>query len=46
MLTLITNVQIVNEGKIYKSDVLIENKKIKKIASKITNSADQIIGLI
>ena len=33
MLTLIKNAQIVNEGGIYKSDVLIENQIIKKIAN-------------
>ena len=44
MLTLIKNAQIVNEGKIYKSDVLIENQKIKEIADEITINADQIIN--
>ena len=44
MLILIKNAQIVNEGKIYKSDVLIENKKIKKVANKIIINADQIIN--
>ena len=43
MLTLIKNATLVNEGKIYQSDVLIENQKIKKIATKITIDADQII---
>ena len=43
MLTLIKNATLVNEGKIYQSDVLIENQKIKKIAPKITIDADQII---
>ena len=43
MLTLIKNAQIVNEGKIYKSDVLIEDKIIKEIATEITIEADQII---
>ena len=44
MLTLIKNATIVNEGKIYKSDVLIENQKIKDIASEITINANQIIN--
>jgi len=44
MLTLIKNAQLVNEGKIYKSDVLIENQKIKEISDKITINADQIIN--
>ena len=35
MLTLIKNAKLVNEGKIYQSDVLIEHQKIKKIAQKI-----------
>ena len=43
MQTLIKNAQIVNEGKIYKSDVLIEDKIIKEIATEITIEADQII---
>ena len=43
MLTLIKNAQIVNEGKIYKSDVLIENQIIKEIASNINIDVDQII---
>ncbi|MBC8266978.1 MAG: amidohydrolase family protein, partial [Flavobacteriales bacterium] len=43
MLTLIKNATLVNEGKIYKADVLIENQKIKEIASKITTEADTII---
>ena len=43
MLTLIKNATLVNEGKIYQSDVLIEHQKIKKIAPKITIDADQII---
>ena len=43
MLTLIKNAQLVNEGRIYKADVLIENKTIKQIASKITIDADTII---
>jgi len=44
MLILIKNAQIVNEGKIYNSDVLIENQKIKEVADKITINADQIIN--
>ncbi len=43
MLTLIKNAQIVNEGKIYKSDLLIENQIIKEITSVINIDADQII---
>ena len=43
MLTLIKNAQIVNEGKIYKSDVLIENQIIKEIANNIIIDVDQII---
>lgn len=43
MQLLIKNAQIVNEGKIYKSDVLIEDKIIKEIATEITIEADQII---
>ena len=43
MLALIKNAQIVNEGRIYKADVLIENKIIKLIASEINIEAEQII---
>jgi len=43
MQTLIKNAQIVNENKIYKSDVLIENTKIKKIATAIDIIADKTI---
>tara|TARA_Y100000588_G_scaffold391003_1_gene498318 strand:- start:2032 stop:3363 length:1332 start_codon:yes stop_codon:yes gene_type:complete len=43
MATLIKNATLVNEGKIYRSDVLIENQKIKKIASKISVNANKII---
>jgi len=43
MQILIKNAQIVNEGKIYKSDVLIEDKIIKEIAAEITIEAEQII---
>jgi dihydroorotase len=43
MQILIKNAQIVNEGKIYKSDVLVEDKIIKEIAAEITIEAEQII---
>jgi len=43
MLTLIKNAQIVNEGKIYKSDVLVENQIIKEIAAEINIEVNQII---
>ena len=43
MLTLIKNAQLVNEGRIYKADVLIENKSIKQIDAKINIEVDQII---
>ena len=43
MLTLIKNAQIVNEGKVYKSDLLIDNQIIKQIANNINLNADQII---
>ena len=43
MQILIKNAQIVNEGEIYKSDVLVENKIIKEISSKIKTDMDQII---
>jgi dihydroorotase len=43
MLTLIKSARLVNEGKVYQSDVLIEHQKIKKIAPKIVIDADQII---
>jgi dihydroorotase len=43
MLTLIKNAQLVNEGRIYKADVLIENQKIKQIATNITIDVDAII---
>lgn len=44
MKTLIKNAQIVNEGKIFKSDVLIENDLIAKISSTISEeNADKII---
>ena len=44
MQTLIKNAQIVNEGKIYKSDVLIENQRIKKIAANLDVNADSIVN--
>jgi len=40
MITLIKNANIVNEGKIFVSDVLIENKKIKQISDNIDVVAD------
>jgi len=44
MKTLIKNAQIVNEGKIFKSDVLIENDLISKISSTISEeNVDKII---
>jgi len=43
MLTLIKNAQLVNEGRIYKADVLIENKTIKQIHAVINIEVDQII---
>ena len=43
MLTLIKNAQLVNEGRVYKADVLIENKTIKQVNEKINIQADQII---
>ena len=43
MLTLIKNAQLVNEGRVYKTDVLIENKTIKQIAPEINIEANQII---
>ena len=43
MLTLIKNAQLVNEGRIYNADVLIENKIIKLIAPEINIEAEQII---
>ena len=43
MQILIKNAQIVNEGEVYKSDVLVENKIIKEISSKIKTDTDQII---
>lgn len=43
MKILIKNAQIVNEGKIIKSDILIENDLISKIDSQISEETDQII---
>ena len=43
MLTLIKNTTIVNEGKIFRSDILIENDKIKDISENIELKADYII---
>ena len=44
MKTLIKNAQIVNEGKIFKSDVLIENDLIAKISPTISEeNVDKII---
>ena len=40
MLTLIKNASIVNEGKIFISDVLIEDEKIKQISEIISVEAD------
>ena len=43
MKILIKNAQIVNEGKIIQSDILIENDFISKIQPNISEVADQII---
>ncbi len=43
MKTLIKNAKIVNEGKTFESDILIENDIISKIESRISDEADQII---
>ena len=43
MKILIKNAQIVNEGKIFQSDILIENDLISKIELNISEDADQII---
>tara|TARA_Y100000385_G_scaffold91892_1_gene94852 strand:- start:2381 stop:3712 length:1332 start_codon:yes stop_codon:yes gene_type:complete len=40
MLTLIKNASIVNEGKIFISDLLIEDKRIKQISEKIDVNSD------
>ena len=44
MRLIIKNATIVNEGKSFKSEVLIEGKFIKKIASKIEAKAEKIIN--
>jgi len=44
MLTLIKSATLVNEGKIYCSDVLIENQKIKSVSKKIAINADKTIN--
>ncbi len=44
MQTLIKNAQVVNEGRIYKTDVLIEYQRIKKIATNLDVNADSIIN--
>ena len=41
---LIKNAKLVNEGKTYSSDVLIENQKIKTIAKNIPINAEKIIN--
>jgi len=41
---LIKNVQIVNEGKIIVSDILIKNGRIEKIANQINDNAKEING--
>jgi len=43
MKILIKNAQIVNEGKIVESDILIENDLISKIEPNISEEADQVI---
>ena len=43
MKTLIKNAQIVNEDKIFKSDLLIEGRIIKKIANSINEKVDKCI---
>jgi len=43
MLTLIKNATLVNEGKVFASDILIEKQKIKKIARQIDVDAQKII---
>ena len=45
MKTLIKNAQIVNEGKIFKSDLLIEGQIIKKIANSINENVDKCIDV-
>ena len=41
---LIKNAKLINEGKTYSSDVLIENQKIKSIAKNISINAEKIIN--
>lgn len=42
--TLITNAKIVNEGKVFEGDVLIQGTRIEKIGSAITaNSVDKVV---
>ena len=41
---LIKNAKLVNEGKTYSSDVLIENQKIKTIAKNISINAKKVIN--
>lgn len=43
MLTLIKNAHLVNEGRVYKSDVLIENKTIKQIDAEININVERVI---
>ena len=43
MSILIKNAKIVNEGKVFESNVLIENQKIKKISTHIPHKAKEII---
>ena len=45
MYTIIKNASIVNEGKIFISDVLIENEKIKLISDIISVEADVVLML-
>ena len=40
---LIKNATVVNEGKSFKSDVLVENGKIAQVAENITKDADKVI---
>lgn len=43
MRTLIKNVKIVNEGKIFEGDILIENDIISKIDTNISEQADETV---
>ena len=43
MRTLIKNAKIVNEGKIFRSDVLIKEDRIHKIYENIDETADLLI---